>query len=300
MLTKIRFSTLFFLILSYISLSSYAYAFGIEKKVTPISPENTYMLAIGVCPPWKGEAMGKTCKNDVNRMTDVFKNKYGIPEKNIQTVLDKDATYDGVKKGFAWLKSKEKNAAKTRAIIYINLHGTVEGSNSILSKEKEHELMVLWTEDRPFSVDVALESKQWMKATEMREMLDSFDSEKIVIMDACHSGAAVADLDAHQSLIPNINEREAIIVSAKPSQVAHVTSDISMALFTKFLGDAIMSGAPNLDKAFDVSAKEIAENTEETCKIVPEYEELPKKVCNQMPTKHDPHGLLKEVRFDSN
>jgi hypothetical protein len=45
----------------------------------------------------------------------------GIPQENVKEVVDPEATYGGVVKGFEWLK--EKASDNSAVIVYYNGHG---------------------------------------------------------------------------------------------------------------------------------------------------------------------------------
>ena len=98
------------------------------NKAETIDPENTYVLAIGSCPPWQPIRTG--CKNDVDLFVATAVKTMGIPQENVKGVVDSEATYKGVAKGFEWLK--EKASDDSAVIVYYNGHGMlVSGINEI-------------------------------------------------------------------------------------------------------------------------------------------------------------------------
>lgn len=260
-----------------------------------ISPENTYVLAIGACPLWKHEYLD-VCKHSVAAVTKAFETKFAVPKKNINIITGKKATYDGVVKGAEWLKQHTNK--NSRAILYINVHGGEEVAPGDSTK-KPHEMLVLWTDEKPFTQGIAIQSKQWMLSSQLRDYLDDIPSEKIVIIDACHSGAAEEDLLDHHPLIPKNNKREALIFSARTNQGAFVTEDLSMPLFTYEFTQSIMNGVQNLSTAFLESKGKTTKGAIDFCKTNPDYAKVPLKYCKQTPVKYDPHGLLEAITFSS-
>jgi hypothetical protein len=89
------------------------------NKAEPIDPKNTFILAIGSCPPW--QPIRTVCKNDVDLFVATAVKTMGIPQENVKEVVDPEATYGGVVKGFEWLK--EKASDNSAVIVYYNGHG---------------------------------------------------------------------------------------------------------------------------------------------------------------------------------
>lgn len=266
--------------------------FPLSSSAAAISAENTYLLVVSICPPW--EEMSVTiCHNNATGIRNSFQERLGIPDENIHSLVNEHATYDGVQASFAWLKKYDRPNA--RIIIYMNMHGVLDKVDVAHSKYKKHELLVLWTKEPPFTVEAALIAKQWMRAIELRDMLDRLVSEKIVIIDACHSGAAESDLVVHHPLIARLNAREAVIVSAKPEQLAFVNAEGMMAMFTGNLM-AAKAKAPNLEEAFAIArSKTIADATARCSRAG--HENDPVNKCRQTPVKADPEGILRTVTF---
>lgn len=264
----------------------------LSSSAAAISAENTYLLVVSVCPAWE-EMSVMICRNNANAIRNSFQDRLGIPDGNIYSLVNEQGTYDGVQAGFSWLK--EHDSSNTRIIIYMNTHGKLDKVDMARSKHKKHELLVLWTKSPPFTIEAALIAKQWMRAVELRDMLDRLVSEKIVIIDACHSGAAESDLVAHHPLIARLNEHEAVIVSAKSEQLAFVNADGAMAMFTENLMIA-KAKAPNLEEAFAAARSKTIADAKARCHRA-EHEKDPVNKCRQTPIKADPEGILKTVVF---
>ncbi|MEM7009412.1 MAG: caspase family protein, partial [Thermodesulfobacteriota bacterium] len=89
------------------------------SKQPPIDPSTIYVLAIGSCPPW--QKIKAVCKNDVDLFASTLETNMGIPRGNIKKLIDSDATYKGVVKGFKWLT--ETVSENDSVIVYYNGHG---------------------------------------------------------------------------------------------------------------------------------------------------------------------------------
>lgn len=262
-----------------------------------ISAKDTYILAIGVCPPWK-KGMESYCKNAVTQIVEVLQQRINIPKDNIHIVLNAQATYAGVEKGFAWLADKANK--NSRAIIYMNSHGGKEPDGSgdkfwsnFRDRYKDHEVFVLWTKDQPFSVDYAIASKQWMMAAHIREMLDNISAQKIMVIDACKAG--ITEDDFLRAKVAKA--QEAFIFSSPPLSLAFTNDVYKMPLFTFNLARAIAK-EDNLAEAFAKAREETIFKalrkavTNSDCLIRGGGE-----VCAQLPIKEDPDDILKQVIF---
>lgn len=259
--------------------------------------KSTYLLAIGACPPWKKIHL-EACKTAVDDFTQTFKEKLSLPSKNIKVLLGKKATYDGLVKGLHWLKKKASK--DSRVIFYANVHGGfAKGvASPVQTKYKLNDVLVLWTKDKPFTIATAVATGKWILVSDLRGKINKIGfSERIIILDSCHSEAAALELLDHKARILKANKNEAIIVSANTNQVAHFNKSYSMALFTEQLLKAVNEGAPDLAKAFNVSQKTTHKEAIQLCSSVKVFETIPPKVCQQRPVKNDPSRILSSIRF---
>jgi hypothetical protein len=283
------------------------------------APQNTYVLAIGVCPPWKPSAMSNDCKNSVNKVVNSLSKQLAIPQKNITLVLDKNGTYQGVVSAFTTLQNKV--TANDRTFIYMNVHGGKEAQDGSSYKGHEHELLVLWTDQFPFTIESAVELKQWMTSQDLRNLLNGIKGERIVIIDACNSGYAKSDLSKAKKrkkmLAANPMQTEALIFSANANQSANSTTfQPTMALFSNNLGNAVMQkDVKNFDEAFEIAKVQTSKDSFKICSQALAQAKIDKKVtatiikeliaeCDpqnpQKASKDDPNNLLKKVIFMNN
>jgi hypothetical protein len=268
--------------------------------------EDNYLLAISVCPPWK-TGMKNFCEPMIKDLKKIFEERLGIPQKNILTIVNREGTYQGVEKAFEWLKNQTNS--KSRVFIHINAHGgpisNEDGSNaglvdSFLQSKQGTQMFVLWTEDIPITVGDAIENKEWIMASGLREMLNEISAEKIVTIDACHAGIAEGAFLNYNSNVPMINRREAFIFSSTPAAISAVNFVKDQALFSAKLIKAIKE-KDNLESAFKMARwktlkasilQAIDEETGGRCLI-----HGGDSLCIQIPLKNDPKDLLKQVVF---
>ncbi len=165
----------------------------------------------------------------------------------------------------------------------------------------DEEVLVLWTEQKPFSLLTAITLKQWVTTQELREMIDAIRAKEVVIIiDACHSGGAIPELMKKHGRQSDWSGSEAVIASSKAKQFSHFTLDGSHGLFTFYLSEAMGSGSDTLRNAFENAAKETSsylEMHEEECADMLWKILHTRLACVQTPVDYDPTGLLGSIRL---
>ena len=300
-----------FLILSILVVCSDSYATK-NDPIQTTNSSNNYVLLISACPTWK-TLMTEFCQNGVTQLSNILTKRMNLPQDNINIILNENATYQGIKEGFAWLKEKTDNHPNSRAIVYMNLHGGPEPIDMFSSKpdslwadfinrHKEHEMFVLWSANKPMTVGDALEKKEWILATEIRKILDPISSEKIIIIDACHAGLSGNDL-LNYSNTPKKNQREAYIFSTNFISDSQANFQKKIALFTSYLIEGI-GQKDTLEAAFKMAR----DSTIITSSRNAIDEKLLKNsclihggsgICQEWPIQHDPYHLLEKVHFSN-
>jgi hypothetical protein len=265
------------------------------------------VFAASACPPWKTKLLEKhakdiayACENDVNLFTSSVKKALNIPPENIFTLIDEQATYEGLQKGLIEFADKVPKGA--RVIMLFNTHGDLADINSE-DKPVKDEVLVLWTEEKPFTLLSALALKQWITASELRGMIDKVKADEIIItIDACHSGGAVPDILKKHGRDKDWQGREALMMSSKANQFSYFTLDGSHGLFTFNLSESIRSGAPNLKAAFEKAHRDTIEyieldfNQKKCSEML--WEILHKREkCEQTPITYDPTDLLPTIKL---
>jgi len=282
----------------------------IGNTVWATDAENTYVFAASACPPWKSRQLEKhakhiasACKNDVDLFTSKVKEAFNVQSENIMKVVDEQATYDGLRDSIKEFADKVPDVS--RVIMYFNFHGILSDIDQ-QDKPATEEVLILWTEDKPFTVLSAIETKQWITADELRQMIDRVKADEIVIaVDACHSGGAVHDILKEHGRDADWNGNEAVMVSSKSDQYSYLQIDGSFGLFTYNLSEAMVSGSSNFQEAFEKASANVIgylaiHSNQIKCRDII-WNTLHKRVtCIQNPVVKDPSGLLQSIKLKNN
>jgi WD40 repeat protein len=142
-----------------------------DKDLRP----SLYVLAIGIN-AYPGDFKLGCAVKDAQDLTKTFEDKSKALYRQVLTrlVLDKEATRDGILKGFAWLKGQMK--PHDVAVIFYAGHG---------HRDKDHQFFLL-----PIGFDAAQLTKTAVSGDELKNMLVDLPAGKVLLLlDACHSGA---------------------------------------------------------------------------------------------------------------
>jgi hypothetical protein len=264
--------------------SSYSF-----NKSEPIDSNNTYVLAIGSCPPW--QSLRTVCKNDVDLFVASVVKTMGIPVENVKEVVDSEATYEGVARGFDWLK--ERASDDSAVIVYYNGHGMlvsgIDGSN-------KEEVFVLWSEDFPFAGLYAVMAKIWMTDKELASYINQVPGRaKLVVADTCHAGGAEEYLEYKGKQVDYGLVNTALLAAAEAGQLAYATGDYG--LFTLRLSDA-MRNSSDLQVAFNKARVKTMEESRDICRELKD-KKLRDKCKEQGPTIDDPFGIVKLFKLNT-
>ncbi len=98
-----------------------------------MSGDNTYVFAVSACPPWKTKLLEKyakdirhACRNDIEIFTRAAMKAFDVPPENIFTLVNQQATYQGLKNGIRQFANHVKE--DSRVILLFNFHGDLTGS----------------------------------------------------------------------------------------------------------------------------------------------------------------------------
>lgn len=265
---------------------------GISYAVTksePIDPKNTFILAIGSCPPW--QPIRTVCKNDVDLFVATAVKTMGIPQENVKEVVDPEATYGGVVKGFEWLK--EKASDDSAVIVYYNGHGVL--LDGIDGKNKE-EVFVLWSEDFPFAGLYAVTAKIWMTDKELASYINQVPGRaKLIVADTCHAGEAEEYLKYKGKHVDYGLVDTALLAATEAGELALATGDYG--LFTLRLSDA-MRDSSNMEEAFYKARQKTMEESKGICGEL-KKKDSKDKCEEQGPTIDDPLGIVKHFKLNT-
>lgn len=254
----------------------------------------THLLAISICPPWKEMPSG-VCEQDITLLNKSAR-ALNVAPKDVTLLLNEEATYAPIKAAFEAYNTLESD---DRLVIYLNLHNGAKTAGSDASATND--VMVLYSKDDPEIIEFALAEKHWIEASELAGWVHQIPAgEVILIMDACESSAVDAlFLENHPA--DDKARPEAVLTSAQPGQIANLTADLTHALFTHNLGQALISSAKEgktLAHAAQNAAAQTKSQAVPICKAALANQlaaGVHESVCHQTPKLEDPHNLFSNI-----
>lgn len=262
--------------------------FGMCLFAQSAMASTTHLIAIGVCPPWKGMD-AQFCTDAVTDMSRALSQRFEISTQNTHTLLNEQATVAGLADFLNGLPAFTKS---DRLVLYTVMHN---GSNHAgTAATAANDVMVFWSEKDPLVTQFALAEHKWLKASEFATWFHQLGmGELIAVFDACQSGAIALDV-MHDIAAPGT--QVATISSARPGQLANLTQDLSEPLFSGALVTALSDG-PNtplpallasVDQDVSARAVPICAQRKEQMRSNNGFDPN----CNQTPIFRDPDGLL--------
>ncbi len=127
------------------------------------------------------------CKNDADLVKEVIVSRFGFAEKNVNEILNTDATRDNILKGMEDLLTNSKK--NDIAFIYYAGHGSQVKNSLSAENDKKDESMV--------PVDTWKEGVADIRDKELAKLFDRFIDKGVkltVIFDCCHSGSIARGL----------------------------------------------------------------------------------------------------------
>ncbi|MFW2541440.1 hypothetical protein ACN2XU_02275 [Primorskyibacter sp. 2E107] len=250
----------------------------------------THVIGIGACAPYKGIPPA-ICAEAVRDVTSALAERYDVPQAQIHTLVNKQATVDGL---VAFFEALPDFTAQDSVLLYVVMHnGAGDGTQVATSK---NDIMIFWSEDDPGATQFALFERKWLRASDFADMLKQMGAGRVVAMfDACHSGALAADV-LHE--MPQQDVRIATIASSTADEVANMNEDMTGPLFSSLLVSELdnTQGA-SFAQVVQTAAKQADTQARQICS---ERQSLMNKNigqdvnCNQTPIIQDPSSLLEE------
>ena len=141
------------------------------------------------------------CKNDVEAMTSLIKEKYAFLQPNIQTLVDSEATRENIINGFRNHLQKDVDN-NTTVLFYFSGHGSMQYTSQHFQKyiaDKEHnfEETLVCYESRVSNKHLDLADKEL--AILIKEIAQK-DAHIVIILDSCHSGGGTRNLEPSENL----------------------------------------------------------------------------------------------------
>lgn len=212
------------------------------------APGKTYLLAVGICPPYRTDIAVAVCANSVKAVVDNFGDAFRIPKENIVALTDEKATGPGFLAALADLG--RRMTATDRLILYLNLHGdsfglwssyygAASGTVGEVGRRfyaDDDYVLVFWTKEEPKVPLLALAEKDWLTVEEVMDAIDALPGKVALILDSCSSGRSFAGFNRAYNRQDQI---DFLLVSAGAEQVANVNVAKTMPVFTEMLTSAL-------------------------------------------------------------
>jgi Caspase domain len=253
----------------------------------PLDPASTYVLAIGSCLPWLPQ---KVCRHDVAQFTDAVQELMGVPPGQITTLVDEQATAPRVREAFAKLKGAMP--PDSTIIVYYIGHGMLLPDWSDTASEGHEETLLLWSASFPFAALYAVQAGIWLTGSELARLIEALPAEStVVILDTCEASGADGAIVSNP--LRATSKAIAVMASSRAHEIAF--ADLTSAVFTRNLVEAMRSGVPTLYDAFLLAQRETAAEAELRCEAaaVSGSEEC----TPQDPDLTDPSGIAKRIRL---
>ena len=266
-----------------------AFSLGAASSVRAEVGPTTHLLAIGICPPWKPQPQ-EVCEQGVAAIAAALQARLGIADENVLSLVNSGATAEGLRKGVAQLQDL---GPSDRLIIFANLHAGARIPGTMANADND--VFVLWTEEEPAAMPFALARGDWITASVFAGMIHSIPAGEIVmILDACESDAVSSLFVAAHPDNDHVRP-EAVITSSRADQFANFNADVTMALFTQELAQALHSTEGSLLNAAEDAASRTAAAAIPICDAMSEQvieDGFDPLSCRQQPVIHDPDELL--------
>lgn len=248
-----------------------------------------HVIGIGACAPWKGVPPA-ICAGAVQDVTQALAKRFDVPQSQVHTLVNKDATVDGL---LAFFKALPEFTAQDRVLIYVVLHnGPGDGSHVATGK---NDIMIFWSEDDPGATEFALFERKWMLASDFADILHQMGAGDVVAMfDACHSGALASDV-VHDNAHPDA--RIATVASAKPDQLANMNKALTGPLFSSLLVQELQHNETPFAQVLTQAVKKTSTQGRKIC--TERHAFMTKNNgfdvnCNQTPVIQDPNAMLQD------
>lgn len=207
----------------------------------------TYLLAIGVCPPYRKFIPVKACSNGVEAIVSNFKTGLNIKEANVISLVDEKSSGANVLKAINDLSNKLK--PEDRLMVYLLMHGdafyqwagyyqpdqTQRTINSEVTNPNE-DLLVFWTKEEPTVPALAIAQKDWWPASELVAALETIPARIGLILDSCSSNLV---FQAFHGLAAKSDRIDYILTSSGSEQASNFNASLEAPLFGQELANAM-------------------------------------------------------------
>jgi iron(II)-dependent oxidoreductase len=186
-------------------------------------------------------------ENDVKELKKVLLEQYQFHESNITTLVNEQATYNGIREKFAQLSDKNKIDSNDCVLIYFSGHGQT------VSKPRGGEIGFLLPYDAKVDMDNVNDISSYygtcMGMDELKRLAGMIPAKHIIfLVDACYSGLVVANRGGFKTSIPNYLKKVAsvpvqqVITAGMKDDVSSESPEWGHGAFTYKLLEALRTG----------------------------------------------------------
>ncbi len=206
-----------------------------------------YLLAVGICPPYRTDIPVSVCSNGVKAVADSFGEALDIDTANIVTLHDEQATARNFLRVLADLG--ERLTSRDRLILYLNGHGDsfsqwarYYGQGGVIAEINDRytdpnaDLVVFWTKEQPTVPALALANEDWLTVADIVDAIVELPGRVALILESCSSGRVFDSFHRHARQAERIDY---IVASSGSEQLSNINSGQTMPLFTEQLTGAL-------------------------------------------------------------
>jgi len=186
-------------------------------------------------------------ENDVKELKKVLLEQYQFPESNITTLVNEQATYNGIREKFAQLSDKNKIDSNDCVLIYFSGHGQT------VSKPRGGEIGFLLPYDAKVDMDNVNDISSYYGSCigmdELKRLAGMIPAKHIIfLVDSCYSGLVVANRGGFKTSIPSYLKKVAsvpvqqVITAGMKDDVSSESPEWGHGAFTYKLLEALRTG----------------------------------------------------------
>ncbi len=253
---------------------SAALAAAPQEARQPVAAGKNYLLAVGICPPYRKDIPVEVCSNGVEALAVRFSQRLGIEKADIITLTDASSTGANFLRTLSDLAGKL--TAEDRLILYLNAHGDAfsewahffDDSGMIAQVNKtyvrpDEDVIVFWTRDEPAVPALALAAREWLTVSEIVDAIETIPARVALMLDSCSSGRVFGGFHRH---VKRSDRIDYILASAGSQQVANINPGETMPLFTQQLVYALdVPGVHDFGAAVDFARITTVQMTQSMC-----------------------------------
>ena len=207
----------------------------------------TYLLAVGICPPYRHDIPVDACKTAIDAIVDNLGDALDIAKANIVTLADDKATGPGFLAALADFGARL--TSNDRLILYLIAHGDMfgqwanyYGAGGAIGEvgdrfyRPDDYVLVFWTKDEPRVPALALAEKDWLTVDEVIDAVDALPAKVALILESCSSGRAFTGFHIGSRQSERI---DFVLASTGAGQISNLNPGRSMPLFTEEFANAL-------------------------------------------------------------